>query len=93
MPIITTAREDTCRACGGRVRKGELADYESAKGVAHLEPECRTGEVRFRPNRRAGTCRCGARVPKGGGLLLLERDEGATGGGKRWAVRCARCSR
>jgi len=93
MPTIVARRDDMCRACGGRVRKGEYVDFQADKGAAHVEPQCREGEVRFRPNQRAGTCDCGTLVPAKQGRLRLREDGGAKGEGKRWAVDCARCAR
>ncbi|MCY1080307.1 hypothetical protein [Archangium lansingense] len=92
MPTIITEKPGPCRACGGLIRKGEYADFESEKGASHVEPQCVTAPVRYRPNRRAGRCKCGARVEAGKGLLRLLEDRGAQGGGKRWAVDCARCA-
>lgn len=89
---IVAKREGTCRACGGRVRKGEYAEFTSAEGLAHVEPQCAEGPVRYRPNRRAARCGCGAWVGAGEGTLRLLADRGAEGGGKRWAVLCPRCA-
>ncbi len=91
--LIVAQREGTCRACGGRVRKGEYVHFSAAEGTAHVEPSCAQGPVRYRPNKRAARCSCGAHVPPGEGTLRLLEDKGASGGGKRWAVDCARCAR
>jgi hypothetical protein len=90
--IIIAKRAGTCRACGGHVRKGEEVDFSSELGVAHVEKACREGEARFRPNGRAGRCRCGAWVKAREGTLRLLEDKGAQGGGKRWAVECSACA-
>lgn len=92
MPLIVTEREGTCRACGRRIRKGEYADFTAELGLAHPEPACARAPARFRPNRRAGTCSCGAGVRPGEGRLRLLEDDGASGGKKRWAVDCATCA-
>ncbi|QRK08084.1 hypothetical protein JQX13_50425 [Archangium violaceum] len=92
MPIIIAQRDGTCRACGKLVRKGEEADFTSELGLAHPEPQCSTAPARHRPNRRAGTCRCGQAVAAGSGRLRLLEDRGAQGGGKRWGVDCAQCA-
>ncbi len=91
MPTVVAKKDGKCRACGGRVRKGEYADFQADKGLAHLEPACSQGEARHRPNARAATCSCGAHVPPGKGRLRLVEDRGP-GQGKRWAVDCARCA-
>lgn len=92
MPTIITEKSGPCRACGGLIRKGEYADFESDKGASHIEPQCVRGKVRFRPNGRAASCSCGTHVPAGKGRLRLVEDRGAQGGGKRWAVDCATCA-
>ncbi|HEX5750030.1 MAG TPA: hypothetical protein VFZ09_27620 [Archangium sp.] len=91
MPRIVAKKDGTCRTCGGRVRKGEYADFQADKGLAHPEPACAQGAARHRPNIRAGTCTCGTHVPPGKGHLRLVEDKGP-GLGKRWAVDCARCA-
>ena len=92
MPIIVAKKEGTCRACGGRIRKGEYAHFEAGKGAAHPEPDCVHATARVRPNSRAATCSCGTFVEAGKGRLRLVDDGGAQGGRKRWAVDCARCA-
>lgn len=92
MPTIIAEKNGTCRACGLLIRKGEYADFTSELGLAHPEPQCSTAPARFRPNRRAGRCGCGAWVEAGKGRLRLVEDRGAQGGGKRWAVDCATCA-
>jgi hypothetical protein len=92
MALIVANRDGTCRACGHGVRKGEEVDFRAEDGVAHVEPQCSRGPVRFRPNRRAARCECGAWVKAGEGRLRLLEDRGAQGGGKRWAVDCAACA-
>ncbi len=92
MPLIVAEKDGTCRACGRLVRKGEYADFTSAEGLSHPEPQCSRAEARYRPNKRAGRCACDAAVPAGKGRLRLVEDRGAQGGGKRWAVDCARCA-
>ncbi|EPX62555.1 hypothetical protein D187_008743 [Cystobacter fuscus DSM 2262] len=91
MPTITTKKAGTCRACGGHIRKGEEAEFSAELGLAHVEPQCSRGPVRFRPNTRAAACACGTWVKAGEGRLRLVSDAGAQGGGKRWAVDCASC--
>ncbi|EPX56151.1 hypothetical protein D187_007493 [Cystobacter fuscus DSM 2262] len=91
MPIITTKKAGTCRACGGLVRKGEEADFSAEMGLSHVEPQCSSGPVRFRPNARAARCACDTWVKAGEGRLRLVSDAGAQGGGKRWAVDCPAC--
>ncbi|WNG62761.1 hypothetical protein F0U59_23385 [Archangium gephyra] len=81
-----------CRACGGRVRKGEYADFTAAEGMSHPEPQCANAPARFRPNARKATCGCGTFVEAGKGRLRLVEDGGAQGRRKRWAVDCARCA-
>lgn len=92
MPLIVAKKDGMCRACGGRVRKGEYAHFESNRGLAHPEPACSQGVARHRPNARAATCSCGTFVEAGKGRLRLAEDKGGQGGGKRWAVDCARCA-
>lgn len=91
MPTIIAKKDGTCRACGGRIRKGEYAHFESDKGLSHPEPECVHSSVRVRPNARAATCSCGTFVEVGKGRLRMVEDRGP-GAGKRWAVDCARCA-
>ncbi len=91
MPTITTKRPGVCGACGQRVRKGEYADFTAEQGLRHVEPACRKGPTRYRPNERPDTCGCGAFVAAREGRLRLLSD--VPGQGKRWAVDCARCSR
>ena len=91
--LIVAQREGTCRACGGRVRRGEEVYFEAVLGVAHVEPACANGPVRYRPNKRAARCGCGAWVGPGEGTLRLLKDRGAQGGGKQWAVDCSGCVR
>ncbi|MFY0567055.1 hypothetical protein ACN28E_24900 [Archangium lansingense] len=92
MPTIIAERNGSCRACGGLIRKGEYCDFTSDKGASHVETQCVTATVRFRPNRRAGRCNCGTWVAAGKGRLRLLEDKGGQGGGKRWAVDCATCA-
>lgn len=90
--LIVAKRAGMCRHCGGHLRKGEEVDFTAEDGAAHPEPQCSRGEVRFRPNARAGRCACGAWVKAQEGRLRLVSDAGARGGGKRWAVDCAPCA-
>jgi hypothetical protein len=92
VPTITTKKAGTCRACGGLIRKGEEAEFSAEMGLAHVEPQCSRGLVRFRPNNRAARCACGAWVKAGEGQLRLLEDRGARGGGKSWAVDCPGCA-
>jgi hypothetical protein len=86
MPLITAKRSSPCAACGGTVQKEEQAWYTQEGGLRHVEPTCRLGPVRFRPNLRPGTCRCGARVAARAGLLT---HAGASGTSSGWQVRCS----
>ncbi|PTL79084.1 hypothetical protein [Vitiosangium sp. GDMCC 1.1324] len=90
--IIVTKREGPCRACGGRIRKGEYADFTAEKGAAHPEAQCSSVPARYRPNLRAGACRCGTWVKAGQGRLRLVEDAGGAGGKKSWAVDCDTCA-
>ena len=93
MPLIVAARDGVCRACEKLVRKGEYADFSAELGLSHPEPACASAPARVRPNRRAAACaRCRAWVPAQQGHLRLVQDRGAQGGGKVWAVDCARCA-
>lgn len=86
MPLIIAKKDGTCRACGHMVRKGEYADFTSAEGLSHPEPACARAPAKYRPNKRAGRCECGAHVPAGEGRLVLLRDDTPVGGRKHWGV-------
>ncbi|WNG49209.1 hypothetical protein F0U60_37645 [Archangium minus] len=90
--IIIAKKDGTCRACGKLVRKREEADFTAELGLAHPEPQCSRAPAVHRPNRRAGRCRCGTWVEAQAGRLRLLEDNGASGGGKHWAVDCAACA-
>lgn len=88
MPLIEAKRGGACAACGGTIRRGEQAWYTQAGGLRHPEEYCRTAtQVRFRPNQRAGTCSCGARVPANAGHLVYVPSQS----GSPWVVRCHGC--
>ena len=93
MPQIVAEKDGTCRACGHLVRKGEYADFTAEEGLSHPEPQCAQAPARHRPNKRAAACAgCRTWVPARAGRLRLVADRGAQGGGKSWAVDCARCA-
>jgi hypothetical protein len=88
MPLITAKRSGPCATCGLTVTKGEQAWYTQAGGLRHPEPTCSTAPAaRHRPNQRAGTCRCGRRVPARAGRLQYLGGASAPMAAT-WAVRC-----
>lgn len=80
MPVIEAKREGACAACGGRIQRTEQAWYTQEGGLRHPWPKCMSAEVQHRPNRHAGTCRCGKQVRAREGHLVRE--------GERWVVLC-----
>lgn len=70
MPIIVTKRAGGCTVCGGRIGKGEYADYTRDEGLKHPEQECAGEPAAQRPNRRPADCtRCGKHLGPGEGQL------------------------
>lgn len=88
MPVIVTKRAGSCSACGGRIGKGEYADYTRDTGTKH--PECRSEEATQRTNRKPGPCsRCGRALGAGEGLLAHEEKQRQDGSyAHRYAPRC-----
>ncbi|GHG79609.1 hypothetical protein GCM10012319_31640 [Comamonas sp. KCTC 72670] len=86
MIVAAKAGRCTAAACGGRIRKGEMCWYETAKGTRHVEAACRDAAAGIRPNRRAAPCaRCGRRVPAGEGNLKVREVRRR----KTYTVTCA----
>ena len=79
MPRISAARPGLCAACGARVERGEVVEYQLAVGVRHLA--CVDRPAALRRNLYRTACQyCGVELRPGAGLL--EVSEAAAG--PRW---------
>lgn len=87
MPLMPAERPGACAACGARIERGEVIEYQLAVGPRHLS--CVDRPAALRRNRYRTSCQwCGAELRPGVGLLtVLEAADGPRWR-REWRASC-----
>lgn len=87
MPRMQAERTGTCAACGARIDRGEVIEYQLATGPRHLT--CVDRPADLRRNRYRTACQwCGVELRPGEGLLEVSEAEGGGTWARTWRASC-----